>query len=236
MRLSGNILEEYEKAYAAGNSVMLSGREIGAPRKADNIVSLCSSSPHNNIIEIGAGDGAVLNNLSLRGFGTSFTAVEISASAVERIRSRRIESISAILFDGAELPFPDQSFDLALLSHVVEHLENPRQLIKEAARVARSVFIEVPLEDTRGAGKSWHKNPEGHINYYTFRSIRFLVQSCGLTLRKQRITDWAWSTYRFENGVAKGMIKFIVKRLALSIAPHLATKLFTLNLAITAAR
>ena len=44
--------------------------------------------------------------------------------------------VESKLFDGARVPYPDNSFDLAYMSHVVEHLEHPRQLIYEAARVA----------------------------------------------------------------------------------------------------
>src|SRR5215472_17590154 len=232
MPVSRELLEHYERAYAEKNPVMAEGRSIGAERKAENIIALCISVPHDRILEIGAGDGAVLVALKKLGFGREMSALEISAPAVDRLRAADIPGLSASIFDGEQIPSSSATFDLAILSHVVEHLENPRQLIKEAARVAKHVFIEVPCEDNWGTGKDWHWNPEGHINYFTPRSIRFLVQSCGLRIHGQRITDWALKTYLFENGLAMGLIKLAIKRAALLVPA--STRMFTYNCALVA--
>jgi ubiquinone/menaquinone biosynthesis C-methylase UbiE len=234
MPVSREILEHYEKAYSEENPVMARGRSIGAKRKAENIIALCESLPHDRVLEIGAGDGAVLLALKKCGFGKDLTALEISALAVKRIRALEIPGLSADVFDGAQIPASDATFDLAILSHVVEHLENPRQLLKEAARVAKHVFVEVPCEDTRTAGNDWRWNPEGHINYYTPRSIRFLVQSCRLRVHGQRLADWAFPTYIFEDGLSKGLMKFVIKRAAMPLP--LSCKVFTYNCALVASQ
>ena len=230
MSVSRELLEHYERAYVEENPTMAEGRSIGAERKSENIIALCESLAHDRVLEIGAGDGAVLVALGKQGFAKEMTALEISAAAVKRLKALNIPGLSAEIFNGAEIPASDASFDLAILSHVVEHLENPRQLLKEAARVAKHVFVEVPCEDNRGAGKDWRWNPEGHINYYTPRSIRFLVQSCGLRVHQQRIVDWALPTYIFENGLVKGLIKLGIKRLALPLP--FSSKVFTYNCAL----
>lgn len=46
------------------------------------------------------------------------------------------------------LPFPDGSFDTAILGDVLEHCADPTQAIREAARVARRLVVTVP-EETR---------------------------------------------------------------------------------------
>src|SRR6266481_1014032 len=130
MSVSKEILQHYEKAYAEENSVMAEGRSIGAKRKAENIIALCGSLPHDQVLEIGAGDGAILLALRKSGFGKEMTALEISTAAVRRLRALDIPGLSAETFDGVQIPASDATFDLAILSHVVEHLENPRQLIQ----------------------------------------------------------------------------------------------------------
>jgi len=232
MPVNQQLLQHYERAYAEENPVMAEGRSIGSGRKSENIMALCGSLPHKKVLEIGAGDGAVLAALNKHGFAKEMTALEISPTAVMRLRTLNVPGLVAEVFDGVQIPASPSSFDIAVLSHVVEHLENPRQLIQEAARVAKYVFIEVPCEDNRGAGKDWRWNPEGHINYYTPRSIRFLVQSCGLRVHKQRVADWTLATYIFENGLPKGLIKFGIKRLALHLP--LSSKVFTYNCALVA--
>jgi SAM-dependent methyltransferase len=230
MSISRELLEHYEQAYVEDNPTMAEGRSIGAERKSENIIALCKSLAHDRVLEIGAGDGAVVAALGKRGFAKNMTALEVSAAAVKRLKALNIPGLSAEIFDGAQIQALDASFDLAILSHVVEHLENPRQLLKEAARVAKYVFVEVPCEDNRGAGSDWRWNPEGHINYYTPRSIRFLLQSCGLRVHKQQVADWGLATYIFENGLLKGLIKFGIKRLALPLP--LSSKIFTYNCAL----
>ena len=48
--------------------------------------------------------------------------------------------------DGQFLPFADNAFDYVICSHVLEHVEDPRQLIAELTRVANRGYIETPSE------------------------------------------------------------------------------------------
>lgn len=50
-----------------------------------------------------------------------------------------------VVAEGDALPFPDQSFDFVLSSHVIEHFYDPIKALLEWARVARKyLFIIVP--------------------------------------------------------------------------------------------
>ena len=48
--------------------------------------------------------------------------------------------------DGQFLPFADGAFDYVICAHVLEHVEDPKQLIAELSRVARRGYIETPSE------------------------------------------------------------------------------------------
>lgn len=48
--------------------------------------------------------------------------------------------------DCRALPFPDGSFDTAVLGDVLEHCTDPEQAVREASRVAKRVVITVPEE------------------------------------------------------------------------------------------
>ena len=62
-----------------------------------------------SVLDIGAGDGAVLSELERRGLGNELHAIEISGSGIERIKQRNLKSLKTVQsFDGYTLPFPRQ--------------------------------------------------------------------------------------------------------------------------------
>src|SRR5207245_10961782 len=50
-------------------------------------------------------------------------------------------------FDGATIPYPDSSFDVAMLVDVLHHTTDPRVLLREASRVGRSILIKDHLRE-----------------------------------------------------------------------------------------
>jgi len=205
-------------------------RTAGAADKVANLLRLCSGLDCDGVLEIGAGDGAVLAGLAERGFGRRRFGLELSPTALDAARERGVQGVASLArFDGARLPFADASLDLAVLSHVVEHLEHPRALLYEAARVARFVFVEVPLEDTWRLPQHYRPDPTGHINSYTLRGIRRLLESCGLEVLAEHVSHPTRAAYalRPELGPLRSRAHWAVKQTLLAAVPGLAQRLFT---------
>lgn len=215
----------YEDYHAAGPSEW---RRIAAEDKARHIVELCGSVRHDAIVEVGAGDGSVLARLDDFGFATRMHAVEIAESAVETIRRRQIPSLVACdLFDGYRIPYRDKDFDLAVATHVIEHVEHPRLLLRELKRVAEHVFIEVPLEyNMQGIRDRRNSERYGHINFFSSFLIATLLEQCGFAILDSRICNSSLPVYRYQSGW-KGIPKFLFKQTALTVFPRLAGKLFS---------
>lgn len=210
-------------------------RGLCARNRCDNIAWACKSIPHDTVLEIGCGEGAVLAELSRQGFANELFACELSQSGIEATLERNIPGlIECKAAEGRNLPYPDGKFDLAILAHVVEHVEEPRAVLKEAARVARHVYVEVPLEHTWRMSRNYADGFPGHINFYSSRSIRLLVQTSNLRVVTQNVTQPSWVAYRYQYGI-RGMIGFVVKAALLKIYPPLATALFTYHGFILAA-
>lgn len=226
VKMSGALRTHYEDYYEEGKSEW---RRLGALDKAANIVSLCGRVRHGAILEIGAGEGSILKRLSDLRFSESLCALEISASGIAAIEKKKIERLAECrLFDGYQVPYDDDSFDIAVLSHVLEHVEHPRQLLYEACRVARYLFVEVPLEDTYRLPVDYVPHRVGHINIYSRRSIRWLVQSCNLRVLEHRTTNPSRATYVYQSG-RMGAIHYGIKQILLTAVPGLATRVFVFH-------
>jgi hypothetical protein len=224
-----HLKRNYEQAYVAGGS---DWRRIGALGKVDNIVALCSRLPHDSVLEIGAGDGAILERLSELKFSSALHALEISPSGVETIERKEITGlVECALFDGYEIPFRDDTFDLAILSHVLEHVEYPRKLLYEASRAAEYVCLEVPLEDTWRLSGDFVFDPVGHINFYSMKTFRRLVQSCDLEIVDQLVVNPSKGLFVVRDKWT-GLFRYLIKEGLLRLSPRLATRLFTYHFAL----
>ena len=134
MNVSDRLQENYAHYYENSDSQW---RWLTSQDKAANVMSLCRDIPHSTICDIGAGEGSLLQRLGDAAFGDKHFALEISQTGIEAIRQRSIGTlVECRLFDGYTIPYPDRFFDLAFLSHVVEHVEHPRRLLNEAGSIA----------------------------------------------------------------------------------------------------
>ncbi len=182
-KLSGNVKTAYDEFYKKHDEAW---RMLGAKYKAQHIIEVCKGYTFGRVLEVGAGDGSILKILSEHNFAPEYHAVEISDSGVEYIRSRQIDKLASVqVFDGYRLPFADDSFDLIILSHVLEHVEHERLLLRELKRVAKMCVIEVPRDyKTNVDDRIKHFLAYGHINMYTPTSLRYLLRTEGFKIER----------------------------------------------------
>lgn len=176
--ISDNVKEAYDEFYQKHDEAW---RMLGAKYKAQHIIDVCQGRIFKKVLEVGAGDGSILKFLADAEFSPEYHAVEISESGVAHVLSRNIKNVKSVqVFDGYKLPFADDSFDLIILSHVLEHVEHERVLLREIKRVARYCIIEVPLDYRFGVdSRIKHFLAYGHINTYTPTSLRYLLLTEG---------------------------------------------------------
>lgn len=165
-------------------------RMLSAKYKAQNIKEVCVQQGFKKVLEVGAGDGSILKYLDGFQFAPEIHALEISRSGVEQIESSKIGSLKSVqIFDGYHIPFDENEFDLVILSHVLEHVEFERMLLREIKRVSKYVVIEVPIDYRHGVDRRMkHFLAYGHINMYTPSSLRFLLQTEGFEIVTDKIS------------------------------------------------
>ena len=181
INVSNSLKEVYDLQYKNSDATW---REIGARQKVDAIIELCGKHSFKKMLDVGSGDGAVLKGLDHRKFAETMFSVEISESGIEKIKERNLASLKEVkLFDGYKIPYADKIFELATCSHVIEHVEHPRLLLREIARVSEYQFFEIPIDFSFYVDeKVQHFLDYGHINIYTPALFKFLLKSEGFEI------------------------------------------------------
>ena len=98
----------------------------------------------NKVLEIGAGTGRDLEELSERGYDVTYS--DFSSVAIEKFHKRNPQ-IETQECDARNLPFQNDSFDLVYCLGLLEHFDRQdrRKIIKEMFRVSNKyVLIDVP--------------------------------------------------------------------------------------------
>lgn len=184
-------------------------RLVGAEGKADHVVDLCMRNGlvPGSLLEVGAGDGAILAWLGKKSFCKVMHAVEISQSGVQVILNQHIPGlISCQTFDGYNLPFKDDSLDLVILSHVLEHVEYERALLREVARVSKYQIIEIPMDFVGLENDHFYMlGPSyGHINAHSPTSLRFLLSTENLVVLDGLLGQYELAVQEYDYFVNNG--------------------------------
>lgn len=148
--------------------------------------------PAPRLLEIGIGTGRIA--VPLARAGVSVTGVDVAPAMVARLREKDA-SISVVLADAGALPFRPQSFDGALLVHVLHLVADPLVVLRAARAAVRSGGILVVGRTEHGA------NPMSHVNDLVWR----IAAELGATTRPPpdwtAVTAAAFASVAMETGV-----------------------------------
>ena len=82
---------------------------------------------YDNVLEIGAGTAPHINYIKHK-----FDKYYIAETSEESIKYyENDKNITAVLYDGAKLPFENNFFDRIIISHVLEHIVDPENFLFE---------------------------------------------------------------------------------------------------------
>lgn len=127
-------------------------------------------SPNEKILDIGCGNGLVSLYLQKKGF--DITALDVADLAYS-------PKIKVMVYNGENIPFAENQFDVALLLTVLHHTDSPEKVLKEAARVAKKILI---IEDI-------YENPfQQYLTYIMDTFVNFGFSN----MTYQNKSDKAW--------------------------------------------
>jgi len=222
MKVSDKIADMYDGYYSDGQVQVK--REITARQTVKHIEAMLGTRGFRNLIDVGAGDGAVLAEIDRSRIADVTHAVEISTSGCDAIRSRTLNRIRSVQqFDGYRIEAADQAFAAGIAIHVLEHVEHEREFLAEIGRVCERFYVEVPLELTLRTDRSIAMSgPYGHINFYTPTTFRNLLLTSGLQVEDLRVFANSLEYEVLLGGRFKGRIKYFLRNMLLRAFPSKA--------------
>lgn len=138
------------------------------------LVDFVAAHAGREVVDLGCGLGGYSRVLAERGFTVS--AFDVQPEYVERARAL---GVRAEHYDGEHLPLADGAVDTVFLLEVLEHLEDPARLLREARRVARrNVLVSTPncTEDFGWVPIDYtHMMEVDHRQFFTQTSLRALL-------------------------------------------------------------
>jgi len=206
-----------------------------ASNKADSVERLLDRNgiKPKRILELGCGTGAVLTELKRRKVADQYFGVDYSKEAI-RYLSQRDPEVRCTVADitNTARPFDDvDCFDVVVLSHVIEHLENPLQFLRAIQRIKFGYLVaEVPLEDLwfgriKARLKDRRDNPAGHVQFFHPTSFRSLLQKADFDIVSERtyapVLDPATLRFAYHDQPlhTRGMKLFTERLLPLALQP-----------------
>jgi SAM-dependent methyltransferase len=195
----------------------------GFPLAADSLCPSCLSLERHRALAICADQESVFEGKDILHF-----APEPSLTAY--IRKKGVKSYKTcdlfkpdvdLRIDICNINLPDQSFDLVLCLHVLEHVPDDRKAMAELRRILRpsgTAVIMVPLEEgldetyenpsiVSEADRLIHFGQEDHVRYYG-RDLRDRLRAAKFSLR-----EWvSKEPYVLKHGLRRGERVFLCTR------------------------
>jgi len=165
-----------------------------------------------SVLDVGCATGALLE--SLRDRGWRVTGVEISACSQYARDERKLDVRNLPL---EENKFPDESFDVVLASHLIEHLNDPFSFLAETFRILKSggyVYISTPNISgfqARLFGGHWRSAIFDHLYLFSVRTLKKMLKKAGFKVEKT--STWG--------GLAAGLAPLWLKKTADFLAKRL---------------
>jgi SAM-dependent methyltransferase len=134
-----------------------------------------------SILEIGSGNGALIRYIRKKNKDIAITSIEPGAIFCKKLL--RIKNVT-VINDYMEKIQINDKFDLVIMSHVLEHLENPLQSIKyvykECLSDGSALYLDVPNQDYELRNKlSAKMAPMMHLFFFSGLGIKHLLNIVG---------------------------------------------------------
>ncbi|MDR1984783.1 MAG: class I SAM-dependent methyltransferase [Prevotellaceae bacterium] len=116
---------------------------LSTKRSKEEVLAMLDDNVH-TAIDIGTGDGAIINAILQQRPGLKITGIDPAAKAIQKAaqKYKNIEFLVGNILEPATLPA--QKFDMAMFLGVLHHVSDPKQAIANATLLSECLLILEP--------------------------------------------------------------------------------------------
>ena len=182
--------------------------------------------PGHKTLNIGVGRGGLERLLLAK--GVDVHALDPSDASIESLRKLGLED-KAMTGYSHDIPCSDGSFDVVVISEVLEHLDSAkldrtlaevRRVLRDGGQMIGTVPANEVLQDNTvvcpECGKVFHR--WGHVQSFSREAVETLLtkhQFASISAKYHAFPDWR---RRSLTGLAKSVIRYVLGKLGVSIS------------------
>lgn len=183
------------------HDAVLSGWYLNASNELFKGVSI---SAEDVVVDVGCGDGGALNFCAAR--GAHLIGVDIDPGVISHVQ-QRLEGSAArkmefMLIESPTLPVADATATRVICTEVLEHVDDPAQVMAELARIGKPgarYLLSVPdaLQENlqkQVAPGSYFQKPN-HVRIISRDEFEALVRNAGLVVEQHDYYGFFWSIW-----------------------------------------
>jgi len=165
------------------------------------------------VLDIGCGRGLLLKH---------FNSLGCECYGVERkgvFKTEKRDNVNYYTNSLHEIKFPQNSFDIVILWHVLEHIQDPNKLIIEVKRILKTngfLWVAVPNFESFQSkifDNYWfHLDLPRHRVHFSIDSLKTLLKSSSLEIKE-------YSTFSFEQNIY-GFLQSLMNKISLKEQNH----------------
>ncbi len=160
--------------------------------------------PSDVVVDVGCGDGGALNFCAKR--GAHVIAVDIDAENIENTRRRLQDSgarqVDCHVSDANPLPLADASVTRVICTEVLEHVDDPEQLLRELFRVGKpGALYLLSVPDALGeelqklvAPPNYFQKPN-HVRIIGRDEFERFVRAANLEMLEHEYVGFFWALW-----------------------------------------
>ena len=177
----------FAKGYGRGRKINFFSGCLGELLKKFTFKNILDFHGNGRILDIGCNTGLYL--YMLKNIGWEVFGMDLDKKACDTARSLGIEVFAGFLKDA---PYQDRFFDFVRFSHVIEHVDSPRELMQDVSRILKKdgrAYVAFPNQRSFAfyAFKHIWQGRGSHQYAFSRKTFAALCEKTGFKIDKARV-------------------------------------------------